>query len=200
MPPVQLDDSPPPQPTLPQAHASPYSPWPAYPSYGYRGPPAPGPFGGYPPHPPSAGPLYQPAPQQATLPSSCAAQAARGEPKIKKEAGGGGPPINAKSAARRDQGHPTTLQPQHAWLTCVDCATCAPGTFMHPRCHLCPHTEPHATWDCPLRFWDVFDEYPGFNRDGSHDLAHWQGENLTLAAKDAWVLLIRYADIMVPNG
>ena len=75
---------------------------------------------------------------------------------------------------------------------------------MHPRCHRCPklpfHTEPHSSWDCPQRFWDVYNEFPGFYRDGSRDLAQWQGENLTRAAKDAWVRLIRSADLMVPNG
>ncbi len=53
--------------------------------------------------------------------------------------------------------------------------------FMHLKCHLCPklpfRTEVHATWDCPLRFWDVFEECQGFNRDGSRDPAQWQGEN-----------------------
>ena len=117
----------------------------------------------------------------------------RNEPRVKKEPGGDGPGprINAKSAARKDQGHPTTLQPQHPWITGADCATCTPGAFMHPRCHRCPklpfHTEPHSSWDCPQRFWDVYDECPGFNRDGSRDPAQWQGENLTRAAKDAWV-------------
>ena len=69
---------------------------------------------------------------------------------------------------------------------------------MHQKCHRCPklpfHTEVHATLDCPLRFWDVFEECPGFNRDGSRDPVQWQGEDLTRAAKGAWVRLIRSAD------
>jgi hypothetical protein len=205
-PPTHLDGSPPPLPVPPQAHASQYSPWPAYPSFGYGVPPAPGPYGGYPPLPPSAGPPYQPPAQSFASPPSSAAPAARTEPRVKAEPGGdgSGPRPNAKPAARKDHNHPTTLQPQHAWITGLDCATCAPGAFMHPRCHRCPklpfHTEPHASWDCPLRFWDVYDECPGFNRDGSRDSAQWQGENLTRAAKDAWVRLIRSADLMVPAG
>jgi hypothetical protein len=75
---------------------------------------------------------------------------------------------------------------------------------MHPKCHQYPklpfRTEVHAAWDCPLRFWDIFEECPGFNRDGSRDPAQWQGENLTRAAKDAWVLRIRSADIIIPHG
>jgi hypothetical protein len=43
----------------------------------------------------------------------------------------------------------------------------------------------HSSWDCFLRYWDVYDECLGFNSDGSRDPAQWQGENLTLAAKDA---------------
>jgi hypothetical protein len=75
---------------------------------------------------------------------------------------------------------------------------------MHPKCHLCPklpfRTEVHATWDCPILFWDVFEGCQGFNRDGSRDPAQWQGEIFTRAAKNAWVLLIGSADIMVPHG
>ena len=56
----------------------------------------------------------------------------------------------------------------------------------------------HARWDCPLRYYDVFNECPGFNRDGSRDPAQWHGENLTRAAKDAWVALIAREDLMVP--
>ncbi len=154
---AQLDDSPPLQPAFPQAHTSPYPPWPAYQPYGYCCPPTPNPYCGYPLTPPDVGPPYQQPSQPVTSPPAGAAPAARHKPRIKKEScdGCSCPPINAKSAALRDQGQPTTLQPQHPWVTCLDCATCAPGAFMHQKCHRCPRlpflTEAHATWDCPVR-------------------------------------------------
>ena len=96
----------------------------------------------------------------------------------------------------------TTLLPQHAWVTGQDCAAFQTGA-MHPKCHRCPKqpffTGPHATWDCPQRFHDVFKECPGFNRDGSRDPTQWNGENLTRAAKDAWVALLQREDLMIPS-
>ena len=130
-----------------------------------------------------------PAPR-ATPPSAGPSPASR----VKAE------PINNKSAARKARGLPTTLQPQHAWVTGQDCAPIS--GVQNPRCHRCPklpfYAGPHATWDCPLRYYDVFNECPGFNRDGSRDPAQWHGENLTRAAKDAWVALIAREDLMVP--
>ena len=96
----------------------------------------------------------------------------------------------------------TTLQPQHAWVTGQDCAAFLTGS-MHPKCHRCAklpfYTGPHATWDCPQRYYDVFKECPGFNRDGSRDPAQWNGKNLTRAAKDAWVALLQREDLMLPT-
>ena len=54
-------------------------------------------------------------------------------------------------------------------------------------------------WDCPLRYHDVYNQCPGFNRDGSRDPAQWNGENLTRAAKDAWVKLLEREDLMLPS-
>ena len=106
------------------------------------------------------------------------------------------------SATQKAQVLPTTLQPQHAWVTGNDCATYLSGT-QHPRCHRCPkldfRTGPHATWDCPLHYWDVFNTCPGFLRDGSRDPAQWHRENLTCAAKDACVQLIRQEDLMLSH-
>ena len=45
----------------------------------------------------------------------------------------------------------------------------------------------------------MYKEFPGFNRDGSRDPAQWNGENLTRAAKDAWVALLGREDLMIPN-
>ena len=124
---------------------------------------------------------------------------------VKTEAGHG--PINSKSAARKAQGLPTTLQQQHAWVTSNDCTIYLSGA-QHPQCHCCPklafRTGPHATLDCPLRYWDVFDTCPSFLRDGSRDPDQWHIENLTRAAnsaKDAWVRvqLIRQEDLMLPH-
>ena len=169
-------------PGWPYGHGAPAYPYPPYPS----SLPAPA----YSPTSPAPAPAPAPAPR-ATPPSAGPSPAG----KVKAE------PINSKSAARKASGHPTTLQPQHAWVTDQDCAPIS--GVRNPSCHRCPklafHTGPHASWDCPLRYFDVFNECPGFNRDGSRDPAQWHGENLTRAAKDAWVALIAREDLMVPS-
>ena len=115
---------------VPQAAPEqPSLPWPT--SWPYEAGPPGYPYPAYPPMSPSSGPAYQPPASRPTPPSAGASPAAR----VKTEPGH--PPINEKSAARRDQGHPTTLMPQHAWVTGQDCATYLSGA-MHPRCHRCP--------------------------------------------------------------
>jgi hypothetical protein len=188
-------------PAMAPAHPAPQAahppPWPPGWPYGYGAPAYP-----YPPHPSS-----QPAPAYAS-PSPAPAPAPAPAPRATPPSAGPSPagkvkaePINAKSAARKNAGLPTTLQPQHVWVTGQDCAIVSGGA-QHPKCNRCPrlafHTGLHASWDCPLRYFDVFNECPGFNRDGSRDPAQWHGENLTRAAKDAWVALIAREDIMVP--
>ena len=184
-------------PAPPAAQHPPWSPpWP----YGSGAPAQP-----YPSYPQSQpAPAYaQPSPTPAPIlrampPSAGAAAGAAPAARVKQE------PLNAKSAARRDRGMAMTLQPQHAWVTGQDCAAFQTGA-MHPKCHRCPKlhffTGQHATWDCPLRsrYYDVYKECPGFNRDGSRDPTQWNGENLTRAAKDAWVALLQREDLMVPS-
>ena len=170
-------------PGWPYGHGAPAYPYPPYPS--------PQPAPAYAPTAPAPAPAPASAPR-APPPSTGASPAGR----VKAE------PLNAKSAARKDRGLPTTLQPQHAWVTGQDCAAFLSGS-QNPKCHRCPKLSfpagPHSTWDCPLRYFDIFNECPGFYRDGSRDPAQWHCENLTRAAKDAWVALIAREDLMVPH-
>ena len=48
-----------------------------------------------------------------------------------------------------------------------------------------PSTE-HATWDCPLRYWAVRNQCPGFLRDGTRDPSAWIGNEITEATRKQW--------------
>ena len=102
-------------------------------------------------------------------------------------------PLNAQSQARKAEGHPHTFQPQHAWVTGNDCATFRGRTQQHPPCGMCTKVQggagPHASWDCPLRYWKVYGTCPGFLRDGSRDPSQWQGDNMARSAKLEWACL-----------
>jgi hypothetical protein len=190
--------------TLPPPVAtSPYPAWPPYPTFAFGSPmqhpayatPAPQ----APPPPP---PAYSPPPPPPHYPSAPAAPGpaapgSRREPQIKRE------PLNAKTLQRKADGHGFTFQPQHAWVAGADCATFKGRQVQHPQCTRC-HKVPggaglHATWDCPLRYWEVHGACPGFLRDGSRDPAQWNGDNLTRAAKLDWARLIRTEDLMLPS-
>ena len=96
-------------------------------------------------------------------------------------------------------------QPQHIYVSGVDCSSVPPGQTRKPACG-CHHQlklrylpGPHATWDCPLRYIAQCGSCPGFNFDGSRDPSQWQGENLTRAAKNAWLTLIADHKLTVPK-
>jgi hypothetical protein len=189
--------------TLPPPVAtSPYPAWPPYPTFAFGSPmqhPAystPALQAQLPPpaySPPPPPPHYPPAP---TAPGP-AAPSSRREPQVKRE------PLNAKTLQRKADGHPFTFQPQHVWITGTDCATFKGRQVQHPQCSRCGKVPGgaglHATWDCPLRYWEVHGACPGFLRDGSHDPAQWNGDNLTRAAKLDWARLIRTDDLMLPS-
>jgi hypothetical protein len=59
--------------------------------------------------------------------------------------------------------------------------------------------EAHATWDRPLRYISQCGSCPGFNLDGSRDPSQWQGDNLTRAAKSAWLVLLAEHKLTVPR-
>ena len=59
---------------------------------------------------------------------------------------------------------------------------------------------PHATWDCQLRYIGRYGSCSGFLPTGHRDPSQWAGENLTRAAKDAWVKLIEQHDLPLPQG
>ena len=45
---------------------------------------------------------------------------------------------------------------------------------------------PHARWDCPLRYWAVRNQCPGFLSDGTRDPAAWVGDEITDATRLQW--------------
>ncbi len=105
--------------------------------------------------------------------------------RVKPDPGGGGA-----------EEKPYLGQPQHPYVSGTDCASVPPGQTRKPACG-CLHQfklrylpGPHATWDCPLRYISQCGSCPGFNPDGSRDPSQWQGENLSRAAKSAWLALI----------
>ena len=99
-------------------------------------------------------------------------------------------------------------QPLHVYVAGTDSCTVPAGMCLRPQCscanRLAPlgiHPGLHATWDCPLRYFERCCFCPGFNRDGSKDPTQWMpnGEVLTRAAKDAWVKLIERDNLPIAN-
>ena len=157
-------------------------------------------YGGGPTAYPGAG-FYPGAP--VAPPALAAAPAARPPAvAVKSELG----PAHARDKSSR--GPPFLSQPLHVYVAGTDSGTVPPGTCLRPQCscsnRLVPmgiHPGLHATWDCPLRYVEQCGFCPGFNKDGSKDLAQWMpnGEVLTRAAKEAWIELIRKKDLPIAN-
>jgi hypothetical protein len=143
-----------------------------------------GAWGGY------SGPIsYSPgsAPSYAALPPP--SSAAPAVPAIKTE-----PPGKV----------PFTAQPQHVYVTGLNYNSIPAGEVRRPACS-CGRRPgssyrpgPHATWDCPLRYWQVFGCCPGFLPSGQRDPNQWSGDSLTPEARRAWVDLIRNKNLQVP--
>jgi len=80
-------------------------------------------------------------------------------------------------------------QPAHAWVTGKHAVRHILGGPFAPSCNcvkLIPGAGPHATWDCPKRYWAVRGQCPGFNPNGERVLEAWNGDELTPATRDAW--------------
>ena len=45
---------------------------------------------------------------------------------------------------------------------------------------------PHATWDCPLRYFERRGSCPGFFPSGQRDPSAWAGDNITEETKRRW--------------
>ena len=97
-------------------------------------------------------------------------------------------------------------QPQHAYVTGSDCAIVPEGEVWSPPCSCGNHggpsyqPGPHATWDCPLRYFQKHGRCPGFLANGARDPSQWlAGNTLTREAKDAWLVLLRQHNWPLPR-
>ena len=143
-------------------------------------------WGGYAASPP--GPAFAPGP-----PAGGPASRARA------------PPVKTEPGAGAEEEKPYLGQPQHGYVSGTDCASVPANEVRRPACGCLNHKLSyvpglHATWDCPLRYIDQCGHCPGFNLDGSRDPAQWQGDNLTRAAKQAWIALIAENKLTVPKA
>jgi hypothetical protein len=96
-------------------------------------------------------------------------------------------------------------QPAHSWLVGTRCSPVEAGKVMHPECKCAvmhPHLGigAHSTWDCPLRYIQVFGRCPGFDQGGLRDPRAWQGDQLTDATKADWVAFIRKHRLQTAKG
>ena len=82
--------------------------------------------------------------------------------------------------------------PAHAWVCGANAAPPPPqdgsASFMPPcRCREeLGFPGPHATWDCPLRYFERRGSCPGFFPFGQRDPSAWSGDNITEETKRRW--------------
>ena len=82
--------------------------------------------------------------------------------------------------------------PAHAWVCGANAAPPPPqdgsASFMPPcRCREeLGFPGPHATWDCPLRYFERRGSCPGFFPSGQRDPSAWSGDNITEETKRRW--------------
>ena len=82
--------------------------------------------------------------------------------------------------------------PAHAWVCGKRAVKNIPGGPRDPQCVHCakrlPNTKvgPHATWDCPRRYWSVRGMCPGFKSEWGRVPSAWHGDELTDATREAW--------------
>ena len=118
--------------------------------------------------------------------------------RVKSETGG-------DSSAKDSSHKPFCGQPAHQWLVGSRCAPVEPGRVLHPECKCAAmHSHlgigVHATWDCPLRYIQLFGRCPGFDHGGLRDPRAWHGDQLTDAAKAEWVGFIRKHHLQTARG
>ena len=116
------------------------------------------------------------------------------------------PPTSVPQAAVfvKAEKDPFSCQPQHVYVTGDHYNAIPSSEVRRPVCscgrRFGPSYRPglHATWDCPLRYWQLWGCCPGFLQSGERDPSQWVGNSLTPAARRAWVALIRDKDLKVP--
>ena len=194
-------------PAEPAAPAVPFSMWPYFQQY----PPVFAGAGGTPfpaPHP-AASPVGA-APWSGYAGPISSSQQAAGSAALYSPSSATAPqPVRTKSepGPKKTEKERFSSQPQHVWVTGTDCASVPAGEVRQPPCgcanHHGPHYRPglHATWDCPLRYWNKYGRCPGFLSNGMRDPQQWlPGDMLTRAAKDAWLVLIAEKDLPLPSA
>ena len=82
--------------------------------------------------------------------------------------------------------------PAHAWVCGARAAPPLPaGTqSFPPRCGCIDalgFPGPHATWDCPLRYYIMRGPCPGFLADGRRDPAAWIGDEISDETRKQWL-------------
>lgn len=59
------------------------------------------------------------------------------------------------------------------------------------RCNQVQGAGPHATWECPQRFWELYGKCPGFDASGNRVANQWTpGGDLTPASRQEWKQLL----------
>ncbi len=82
-------------------------------------------------------------------------------------------------------------QPQHVYITGTGYNAVPAGEQRSPACgcgakHGADYRPgPHATWDCPFRYIARYGSCPGFLPSGWRDPAQWNGDSLTVRARQA---------------
>ena len=167
---------------------------------------APSPWSGpfFPPPVPPAlpPPTYQPPAAAAkiaaapTTPAAAPAPAAKRRVTYADGATPGGAPARAAHMAQ-SLGTWTSAKgylglPAHAWVCGARAAPPLPaGTqSFPPRCGCIDalgFPGPHATWDCPLRYYIMRGPCPGFLADGRRDPAAWIGDEISDETRKQWL-------------
>jgi hypothetical protein len=85
--------------------------------------------------------------------------------------------------------------PAHAWVCGTNAAPpmLTGQTSFHPPCRCSQELGfpgPHATWDCPLRYFEQRGSCPGFLPSGQRDQRAWDGDEITTETKRQWKLFV----------
>ena len=154
-------------------------------------PPPPPPY-----QPPAAAASSAPAAGSGSAPAPAAPAAKR---KVNFADGSAGRQAPAQAPApiiKKEKEHPPSTGflglPAHAWVCGANAAPPPPqdgsASFL-PACRCREDLQfvgPHATWDCPLRYFERRGSCPGFFPSGQRDPSAWSGDNITDATKRLW--------------
>ena len=100
----------------------------------------------------------------------------------------------ASGAAVKEEFSPETGfvgLPAHPWVCGTNGAPPMPDGVQayHPQCRcsrVLNFPGPHATWDCPLRYFSRRGSCPGFLPSGHRDPSAWNGDEITAETKQLW--------------